>query len=329
MATIQYGETDPTTIWKACNSIGTTDPENFARVTRRGLSLDLGSSVPVVEMIVSFYRRITQNDISIMPEYAVHIVSREVYNVQRAFEEILEMQYQDPDEARDHLRQVFHSTRTELTPFVPADTRDTARSENEIRSLIDLASTAREETERIRDNAEDVLADVRQLAAEGGVSQYAAVFATAATTHQKQKKWWLVALGGLSILAVIVASWWIGVELQPQSDMGLGLAVQMTAVKLFVFGILSYIIVLTGRGYRAAAHNQIVNEHRRDALKTFQTFVKATSDDATKDTILVQATQSIFSHRPSGFGQQENDAMPPSHMLELTRSVMRDRGGTE
>ena len=160
------------------------------------------------------------------------------------------------------------------------------------------------------------------------MSEYASIFGNAAKTQQKQKRDWLCALGVLSLLAG-VASWLIGIKLQPTSDLSLSLAIQMTTVKLFVFGILSYLILMAGRAYRAAAHNQIVNEHRRDALETFQRFVKATSDEATKDAVLVQATHAIFSHRPSGFGQQESDAMPPSHMLELTRSVMGDRSGTK
>ena len=53
---------------------------------------------------------------------------------------------------------------------------------------------------------------------------------------------------------------------------------------------------------------------------------QATSDDATKDAVLVQATHSIFSHRPSGFGHLENDVVPPSHLLELTKGVVGDRG---
>lgn len=55
----------------------------------------------------------------------------------------------------------------------------------------------------------------------------------------------------------------------------------------------------------------------------------AASDDATEDAVLMQTTHAIFAHRPSGFGHQENDSTPPSHMIELTRGVMGDRGGAE
>lgn len=329
MSTIEPSETNPEALWAACSAIAGTDPKAFSRVTHKGLSLDLKSAIPVVDRIVSFYKRVTPEDISMMPESRLNIFTQEVFNVQEVFREIQEMRYQDPDGARDRLREVYHSMRTELTPFVAPDTVDAANSRAQFEDLIDQANAARQATERIRDQAEEIIAELRKVAAKGGVTKYATIFEDAAKKHQREKRGWLGALGLLSLLAVAVASWWIGVELQPPSDVSLSLAIQMTAVKLFVFGILSYVILMAGRAYRAAAHNQIVNEHRRDALETFQTFVKATSDEATKDAVLVQATHSIFSHRPSGFGQQESDAMPPSHMLELTRSVMGDRGSTE
>ena len=329
MPTIEPEETNPETLWTACLAIAGTDPKSFASVSHKGLSLDLKSAVPMVDRIVSFYRRVTPEDIALMPEGRVHVFSQEVYNVQKVFEEIQEMRYQDPDKARGRLQDVYHSMRSELSPFVRPDTLDTANSKAQLEDLIDRASGARQMTERIRDEATEIVAEVRKIAAKGGVTKYATIFGDAAKKHQKQKHGWLLGLGLLSGLAVLIAVRWIGAELQAPSDVSLSLAIQMTTVKLFVFGVLSYIILMAGRAYRAAAHNQVVNEHRRDALETFQTFVKATSDEGTKDAVLVQATHSIFSHRPSGFGQQESDAMPPAHMLELTRSVMGDRSGTE
>ena len=200
MEAIDHNETDPDLIWKACHAIAATDPEKFARVARGELSLRLPTSVPLVEEIVSFYKRVTPQNISMMPGDRVHAFSQEICNVQIAFEEIMDMQYQDPDEARDRLRQVYHSTRTELTPFVPADTVAMAGSKNEMRNAIGVANEARKETERIRDKANSVLTEVQKTAADVGVTEYMKVFDEAATTHRKQKKWWLGALGLLSIV---------------------------------------------------------------------------------------------------------------------------------
>ena len=323
--TISHGENEPDVIWEACSAIANTDPKSFGSVTRGRTSVELPEAVPIVERIVSFYGRVTLGDIAVMPDNQRQVFSREVSNVQSAFQSIRQLEYQDGNQAEDRLREVYHSTRSELTPFVPPDTLDAAGSKAEIQSLIQSANEAKDATERTKDKAETVLADVRDLAKEQGVTQHAAIFGDAAEEYEKQKKPWLRAFGILSLLAVAVAVVLIVFGLGSPAGSGeLGVAIQVTAAKLFGFGVLSYAILLTGRGYRAAAHNQIINQHRCNALRSFQAFVDGSADEATKSAVLVQATHSIFSHRPSGFGQQENDTMPPSHTLELTRAVVGD-----
>ena len=88
---------------------------------------------------------------------------------------------------------------------------------------------------------------------------------------------------------------------------------------------MTYALVSTVRTYRAEAHNHVVNAHRHHALSTFETFTAASSDDATRNAVLMQATQCIFSHRPSGFGHREDDTAPQSQVLELTRNVLPTR----
>ena len=328
--TISHGESKADAIWKACLVIANTDPKSLGSVTRGRTSVELPEVVPIIERIVSFYGRVTPGDIEVMPDNQRQVFSREISNVQSAFQSIRNLEYQDGNQAEDRLREVYHSTRSQLTPFVPPDTLDAADSKAKIHKVLQSANEAREATERTKDEAEAVLADVRDLAKEQGVTQHAAIFSDAAKEYEKQKKPWLRAFGMLSLLAIAVAVALIVFGLGSPAGSGeLGVAIQVTAAKLFGFGVLSYAILLTGRGYRAAAHNQIINEHRRNALRSFQAFVDGAADEATKNAVLVQATHSIFSHRPSGFGQQENDTMPPSHTLELTRAVMGDHKGGE
>ena len=328
--TINYAETQTDVIWEACSAIANTDPKSFGSVTKGRTSVELPEAVPFVERIVSFFGRVTLGDIDVMPDNQRNLFSREIANVQAAFQSIRNLEYQEGNQAVDRLREVYHSTRSQLAPFVAPDTLDAASSKAEIQRLIQSANEAKEATERVKDEAETVLADVRDLAKEQGVTQHARIFRDASAEYEKQKKPWLWAFGVLSFLAM--ASAVVLIFFGPETSTGsgaLGAAIQMTATKLFAFGVLSYTILLTGKGYRAAAHNQIINKHRFNALRSFQAFVDGASDEATKNAVLVQATHSIFSHRPSGFGQHENDTMPPSHTLELTRAVMGDHKGAQ
>jgi len=103
--------------------------------------------------------------------------------------------------------------------------------------------------------------------------------------------------------------------------------VQLAIAKIVVFGALYFALVWAGRVYRAESFNLVVNQHRQNALSTFETFVKATSDEHTKNAVLLHATQSIFSHQPSGFTQHYQDATPSPQVLEIVRGIIPGQSG--
>ena len=320
--------THPQVIWEACQDIAKIDPKLFDRFGEEGQYYEFPELAPVVEGIRSFYKRVTLEDLQMLPGERVSVFAREAYSTQRAIQDILAREYK-PQQIPDVLKQAYLSTRTELTPFVPPDAAALAGSGGQLKKLIDDARRVFHEVEQIRDEAREALSAAQQTAAEAGVTKYQKVFDDAAESFAKQRKTGLQALIGVSSAAGILSILWVWFDpFRPSNQVWMD-AVQATAGKLFVFGLLSYVVLMVGRVYRSAAHNQIVNEHRRDALKSFRAFVEATSDAATKNAVLVQATHSIFSHRPSGFGHQENDSMPSSHMLELTKSVMGEHGETK
>ena len=98
--------------------------------------------------------------------------------------------------------------------------------------------------------------------------------------------------------------------------------VQLALAKVFFFSILSYVLVWVARIYRAEAHNLVVNQHRQNALRTFETFIAASGDDSTKSAVLLQATQCIFSHQHTGFTSYEQDVTASPKVLEIIRSMM-------
>ena len=129
---------------------------------------------------------------------------------------------------------------------------------------------------------------------------------------------WLV-VSAILALATLWLAWQMAGQV---ADRTLTDAIQFVAARIILFGVLSYALVSAVRTYRAEAHNHVVNAHRHHALSTFETFTAASSDDTTRNAVLMQTTHCVFSHRPSGFGQCEDDAAPQSQVLELTRNVL-------
>lgn len=58
-----------------------------------------------------------------------------------------------------------------------------------------------------------------------------------------------------------------------------------------------------------------------NALKTFQAFIKAASDDGTRDAVLLETTRSIFALSPTGYlDTGEPSSEPVSKLMEIVRT---------
>jgi hypothetical protein len=68
-------------------------------------------------------------------------------------------------------------------------------------------------------------------------------------------------------------------------------------------------------------HNSIVNRHRETALTTFATFVGSTDDPATKNAVLIQSTQAIFSPQPSGYLRMDTEVPQMNQVTEIVRGI--------
>ncbi len=105
-----------------------------------------------------------------------------------------------------------------------------------------------------------------------------------------------------------------------------GQAFQLAIAKIIVFSILYFATIMGARNYRAEKHNEITNKHRENALKTFRAFTEATSDDQTKNAVLLRSTETIFSPASTGYIPHEGDHPGHPQILEIIRSVIGSSG---
>lgn len=186
---------------------------------------------------------------------------------------------------------------------------------DQIHAIIDSSDT---QLKNAINESQNILLQIRTIAQEAGVSQYAVHFKEEADLNQKNAGPWLWAssiLAGftfiLGILLYIQYLFYVPILSTSQS-------IQTAIPKLFIFSLLLTSSVWCGKTYRAYRHNAVVNRHRQHALSTFQAFAQAAIDPATKDAVLLQATQCIFSQQPTGFIQiePESTSLPISEMMK-------------
>ncbi len=187
---------------------------------------------------------------------------------------------------------------------------------NQLTTRIAEATTARDEIRHLAEESRHVLDATRNAAAEVGVSQHSRHFAEAADEHAQAARMWLLAtvIAAIVTFAMAVGNLFLSRQAQP-------VMVQFIIAKVITLSVLVSATVWCGRMYRAQRHNTVVNQHRRNALSSFEAFAESTSDPATKDAVLRQATQSIFSPQPSGYIASEAEQSGTPQLIELVRNI--------
>ncbi|MDF9787860.1 FtsH-binding integral membrane protein [Polynucleobacter sphagniphilus] len=130
------------------------------------------------------------------------------------------------------------------------------------------------------------------------------IFLAREAALEENAKTWLWVTAGLAIATVVasIVSFFLPL---PQDSGNAGLA-QFFTSKIVLLGVLIMATVWCGCIYKAIKHQAAINAHKANALKSFQAFVNATADEATKNAVLLETTRSIFALGTSGYLDQSD-----------------------
>jgi hypothetical protein len=189
-----------------------------------------------------------------------------------------------------------------------------------------------EGAERQRASTQAQLERAERTTAEAAVQKEARRFAAQALRHYGAARRWSILLGGAVALLLATSFVMYAHALEIESAAlagrrlsGLGAeqlsttSLQLTFARIVLLSLLATATIWIGRVYKAHRHNQIVNEHRANALAGFREF-SAASDPDVKKAVLIQATQCIFTPQHTGFIADEPDTIVSSPLTELLRS---------
>ena len=190
----------------------------------------------------------------------------------------------------------------------------------------EIATSAKEVFEEKQSEADEIIAAIRASAADQGVSKYTEDFSSEAKKLARNACQWLWATGMLAVFSFLAAvgSWFVPIGNESLEGHQLTVQLlQLTVSKIVSLGILFGTTIWCGKNYRAIKHQQAVNQHRANALKTFQSFVQATSDPATKEAVLMETTRSIFALSTSGYLNNPDAAVNADNLkvVEMIKGI--------
>ena len=152
---------------------------------------------------------------------------------------------------------------------------------------------------------------VEQIATESSVARFAINFSQRARKHAESANIWLAVSVVLGILSLIVSFCILGKE---------GLGTSSLIARIGFVTMFYFITFWCGKNYKVHSHLAVINQHRHDALSTFETFIKSAGNQDIKDAVLLETTRCIFSPSISGYLSKEPD---PSPVIELINGVAR------
>jgi len=322
--------------------------QDLSRKDELGTALCFEDAVPVLERTLSLFRRLRGLSLDDFPQGILAELASAAGNALDSLQQIREFQVAPfdprkyrlqegtpPEKGRDALVErvlssyddAFAKVAPAIAYATPASTQFAAMR-SELARLVDEARKAEEqraaEREGERKEAQDLLGVIRGVAGEAGVAQHAVHFQEQSVRYGRVSLAWLLATVITGICTAVTA-WRLFHSLAAPPGAPLAQVVQGTALRLVILSVFWFGLVWSARNYGANQHNAVVNRHRHNALKTFETFVKATGDPETKDAVLLQATQCIFLPQSSGYLGREPDAHMPTNIIEVARHIVGEQ----
>jgi len=305
-------------------------PESLIRTDDLGRTLDFSGGVEYFERTLKQFSKLKGVNLDDFPDQNLQNLLNLASGAIAIFENIKKFQstQANPVEGRNNLIQQvknqYEGQFNQITSVLAYDYAEGTDFESLVGEAKATVSRVEEEGKKIEaasKQMDDILKKARKAAGEVGVTKHAEIFKKEADSYKEKGRLWLGATAVLAGLTVFFgfksSSYYIDVI----KDMNIPQAIQVGLSKLIILAVLYFGLVGVWKIYKAHQHNYVVNQHRHNALNTFETFVKATEDEQTKNAVLIQATQSIFSPQHSGFTAQEKEISTSPQVLEIFRSL--------
>jgi hypothetical protein len=331
------------TLLKICNIITSTPIEQLTMVAKYGRDGGFGSLEPWFVRTKLFFQKLSAANLDIASETKLETLVRMGNKIQNEFNAITALSSPPNLANRDSrihsYKETYEEVSDEIGRFLAlsvlfSGTRDEEPQKlaAQLQAILDSAGKEIPET----------LKKARDVAEQVGIAQYASLFQKEANEHKRIAWGWLIgaillfaatgllaylnysktldALISITSAAVPATQTSSSSQTAPPAT---GLTIQLTIAKLIVFSLLFSAVLWASRIYRSHRHNYVINKHRQNALSTFEVFVKAASaDEQTKNAVLLQATQCIFSAQNTGYlGSPDKDSEGGPQILEIWRSL--------
>lgn len=311
------------------------DLRRFEDLVRSLLTSDMewvpeGPGLPHLNQLVSYFRQpmeVLRQELRDKPD--VHAVRRQV-------------------ERGTKLADSVEQLNKAVLPFLvqAGAVRSTVAAAEYVQELRSAWEIGLSDVQQAKEKAEAVLRAIQDVASTSGLTSSAFTFDEQASAHRFSARIWLCAAGAMAVCLAVLAIYTandassqrqarqnaIAMTVAANTRTGAGvneglevidslysLDAGLLTAKLAALSLLLTGLIFTTKNYRAHKHNQVLNEHRRNCLRSFRAFAEGAEDPETKSQVLLQATTAIYSTHPSGYSGNDGDGDGTPKVIEVFR----------
>ncbi|WP_417795727.1 hypothetical protein [Terasakiella pusilla] len=165
---------------------------------------------------------------------------------------------------------------------------------------------ADEAATEVQSQTEKALQEARKLAAEKAVAPFTHSFKETANDWDGNAHGWLVTTG---VLLIATGLWaYHGLQGSVPALNQTTEIVQYFSARFLITALLISSIWWSAKQYRVARHQKTVNQHKADALRSFEAFIEATNSPDVRDAVILQTSQTIFGQQSTGYLDGKEDS---------------------
>lgn len=311
---------------KALGDPTTIDVKALVREKELGSALNFSEAQPLFNLTISLMARLKDSNFRVLPTPKIQELTSACQSIHQRLQDIRDFNPDHGTSGRNSLIQELDSTLNQqfslLTAVIASSGQDEAAiraQRDEVAQIVQSIKATRDDVEQSAketgDRSKTILDQAQTTAASVGIHSHAKHFQEEAERDGRLSVLWFVATSVLIGTAACVSYWTISRTVAV--DAGWVAVVQLTVGRFSLMAIAYFAAIWASRMYRAARHNQVVNRHRVNALRTFETFASAARDDTARNAVLLRATECIFSHQASGF----SDSRPETGATKIVSAV--------
>ena len=206
--------------------------------------------------------------------------------------------------------------------FIFQDSPDETKAAK-LKEMEEIGSKLLGQMQNQAEQIEQISKTTSTQAGKTGIAAEAGHFQNEVKKHADNARFWLIAALVVSVVLFGIAGYFYCTPPQSITNGQTGFAWNDFVPRFSIFGLLLFFDIILIGNYKAERHNVVVNQHRANALNTFETMTASTITQDVKDAVTLTAAGAIYAAQETGFGKRGGSQQ--TNIAEILSAIVETR----